>query len=58
MATDKRSHWPEGTYIEDDHYPNLWWCYVDNINLKGYDCLPLAAAFIESELKKRKENRP
>jgi hypothetical protein len=37
---------------DSKNYDMQYWCIVGGANLIGYDCLPLAIAFIESELKK------
>ena len=49
---DKKSHWPEVTHIEKDHYPNLYWCIIDNKTARGYDDLRLCVKYIEDGLKK------
>lgn len=49
---DKRDKWPEGTYIQKDRYPNLYWCVIDNITIKGFDSVLLCERFIENEIKK------
>ena len=48
---DKRNHWPEGTHILKDWYPNLYWCVIDNVIMKGYDNLLLCERYIENETK-------
>ena len=52
----EKIHWPEGTYITQDYYPNIYWVTINNCIIKGYDNLALCEHYIESRLKEEKSN--